>query len=519
MCEQRVSNGMWCWYIRGLFMRAGKVCAFFLGILLGGSTFCMAKSAPDSIGVDASTFAAVGTNATPLWLRANQQGLISAQPLNAGLMMRAAAHHKMGKHHIISFRFSPVIYSGQKFFNTNTYAEYGFGAFRVTAGAKHLNNDLENDSLASGGFGLSRNARPIPGVQLGIYKYAPIPFTAKWVSVRGWLKHGLLWDDRFTKKPMLHEKHLGLKIGPAKFHGTVNLYHYAIWNGVHPEKGQFPERWEDYWRVFRGKNADHSYWRSWRIRNEFNALGSHIGVGNVGLRALIGKHSFAASFEKIAEDKGGVLIPENNKDFKLTLSWKHERENVNLQALVEIMRTDWQSGPGIPDSNDRHTTNYGYEYGGRDDYYNNGNYKSGWTYHGAILGNPLFLTDDDAREAMDIDINDYGRFIVNNRLRALHIGFSVRIPKRRVGFKVRSTLSRNYGTYTGLNGGRYEWGSMDDNWSDDSYPFNNVLNQSCNSLEIQYGIKRSQVRAMVGIDLGEMYNTAGFLVQYTFRIR
>lgn len=508
-------------YIRGSLMSIVKVCVFLLGIMVGGHNFCVAKSAPDSIELEFGAFTSFSSVATPLWLRSNQQGLVSAQPKNAGVMARLALQNEWGKRHSVSLQFSPVLTSSQSFFNTNTYAEYGFGVLRATVGAKHLNNDIENDSLATGSFGLSRNAKPVPGLQLGIYEYTEVPFTGKWVSIRGWLKHGLFWDNRFIEKPMLHEKHAGLRIGRSKLQASFNLYHYAAWNGVHPaaDKGAYPGRWQDYWRVFRGKSADYSYYRSWRFTNEFNALGNHIGVGNVGLKALAGKHSFEVCYEKMAEDKGGFLEPSNNKDFKLTLNWKHKGKKTHLQALVEFIKTDWQSGPGIPDSNKRTPDNFGYEYGGRDDYYNNGNYRSGWTHHGTILGSPLFLTNDDAKATMNVDINDYNRHIINNRVRAFHMGFSVAFPQKNIGLKARSTFSRNYGTYTGLNGGRYEWGSRDENWSDHSYPFNSVLKQSYHSLEINYQMGRSAFQTLVGIDLGDMYNTAGFLVQYTYRIR
>ena len=62
------------------------------------------------------------------------------------------------------------------------------------------------------------------------------------------------------------------------------------------------------------------------------------------------------------------------------------------KVYFEYLQTKWQSGPGVPDAIGTVTTseeNQGYKFGGRDDYYNNWLYRSGWTYNGKIFKQPF----------------------------------------------------------------------------------------------------------------------------------
>lgn len=432
---------------------------------------------------------------------------------NQAQIFAEASAIKTRKKHSIALLASPYLNLNGRLRFRELQAKYQFGRLGLLIGKAPTQNEFGNNALSTGAFGLSHNALPIPGIQAGFMEYTSVPFTKDWVKIRGWIKHGYLWDDRYAINPWLHEKHGSLKIGTDHLAISGSIYHYAIWNGEHPEKGQFPNRWHDYWLVFRGKNADYEYWRSYDFKNEFNALGSHVGMGNVMLHGSFGQHDLHFRFEKVAEDGSG--LSSRNKDYKWSTGWTYSGATKKLQLVFESFRTDVQSGPGIPDSN--RVFNYGYTYGGRDDYYNNGNYKSGWTHHGTIIGTPLFMTKTEADQVFETPVNSYTRFIVNNRVLGWHAAAQLQWTKD-LHFSVHYTRTQNLGTYTGLNGGRYLWGSRDSTWSDPDYPFNEPLFQNYAALALNYTLNKSTINVRLAHDFGDMYRATGVFFKYSYQL-
>lgn len=454
----------------------------------------------------------LNTGVAPFWARAQQNGLVGFEGNQVQLFAEASAQ-KTHKKHRVEVQASPYLNLNGKLRLRELQASYYYGQLGLQIGKAPTNNEFGNNELSTGAFGLGHNALPIPGIQAGFMNYTSVPFTKNWVKIRGWLKHGYFWDDRYAINPWLHEKHGSLRIGNNRFAVSGNIYHYAIWNGVHPDKGQFPNRWHDYWLVFRGKNADYEYWRSYNFRNEFNALGSHVGTGNIMLQANFGAHKFHFRYEKVAEDGSG--LSSRNEDYKWTAGWNYDGATKKLQLVFESFRTDVQSGPGIPDSNK--VFNYGYLYGGRDDYYNNGNYKNGWTHHGNIIGTPLFMTKAEADQVFDEPVNSYTRFIVNNRVLGWHLAARLQWNKQ-WQFSAHYTHTQNLGTYTGLNGGRYRWGSRDSNWSDPTYPFNQPLYQNYTALAATYSLPKATLELKTVYDFGDMYRSAGVFFKYSYQL-
>ena len=61
---------------------------------------------------------------------------------------------------------------------------------------------------------------------------------------------------------------------------------------------------------------------------------------------------------------------------------------------------------------------------GWDNYYNHYLYQSGWTNNGRVIGNPLFTLGTNKGRYSD------GRYIINNRFRAHHLGLQGQIFKK-----------------------------------------------------------------------------------------
>jgi hypothetical protein len=77
--------------------------------------------------------------------------------------------------------------------------------------------------------------------------------------------------------------------------------------------------------------------------------------------------------------------------------------------------------------------------GGCDDYFGNGEYKSGWTNHGRVIGCPLILPMAPGEDGICMDM-------ASTRLRAHHIGIKG-LAFKKVPYIFKSTYSRNYGKY------------------------------------------------------------------------
>jgi hypothetical protein len=78
--------------------------------------------------------------------------------------------------------------------------------------------------------------------------------------------------------------------------------------------------------------------------------------------------------------------------------------------------------------------------GGLDDYFNNGEYRSGWTYFGRTVGLPLMIPR--APEENGITMG-----YICNRVRAHHIG--IQGLAGTVSYSFKATYSSNWGRYSG----------------------------------------------------------------------
>ena len=78
--------------------------------------------------------------------------------------------------------------------------------------------------------------------------------------------------------------------------------------------------------------------------------------------------------------------------------------------------------------------------GGRDNYFNNGEYASGWTNYGRTMGLALMTP-------MPVGSDGVVLGIANNRIRAHHIGIAGKVA-RKVPYRLKATYSINYGNYT-----------------------------------------------------------------------
>ena len=77
--------------------------------------------------------------------------------------------------------------------------------------------------------------------------------------------------------------------------------------------------------------------------------------------------------------------------------------------------------------------------GGCDNYFGNGEYKSGWTNHGRVIGLPLILPNAPNADGIVTSV-------VNTRLRGHHVGVQG-VVMDSVPYVFKGTFTRNYGKY------------------------------------------------------------------------
>ena len=337
------------------------------------------------------------------------------------------------------------------------YLSAGWRMLHADIGLKPRQQELCDLSLTGGDIIMSGYARNLPGVNL----WSDWIYFEKghWVGIKGNFSHYQMLDNRYVKGTLVHNKSLAFKVALGrKVDLEAGLDHWVQWGGVSPDHGTLPHSWKDYWRVIfalpGGSDAPDG--------DRQNALGNHLGREYVRLRWRARKFVMTAQYDMPFEDGRGAIKIQNAPDGVYSLIFNlNDRGGFVTDVLYEYVHTTWQSG----DVHDRPATEeemtkvypdhvdaywqrpddfyYGrIVLGGMDTYFNSLDYKSGWTYHGRIIGLPLMTP-----EAVGEDGKVPG--VVNNRIRAHHVGLKGNAGMLPYCFK--ATYSSNWGNF-GMSG-------------------------------------------------------------------
>lgn len=129
----------------------------------------------------------------------------------------------------------------------------------------------------------------------------------------------------------------------------------------------------------------------------------------------------------------------NFPDGSNTIAFSFERKDRWVSDIVyefyyTMCQSGWRHDPEFDeDGNYIADESKGY-YKGCDDYFNNYEYQTGWTYFDRAICSPLFT------------VRPENPRIRNNRIKAHHVGLSGMFF-RKFPYKLMLTYSRNYGTY------------------------------------------------------------------------
>ncbi len=432
------------------------------------------------------------------------------------------------------------------------YFNLKYGSLKLILGKQEITFSQYSEELSSGSFFVSNNSRPIPRIGIGFYDYVDVPFTNGFLQVKGFLNQGILNDDRGlkgTNRPLLHEKIFYLKSNKLVVNPYFGLNHSALFGGKHPNGSNIPV---DYLSVFFGKGSKKV--GSDFIGEQTNVAGAHFGLFDFGFYSKIDNTTFQGYFQKPFTDKSGINgFFKNNHDHVFGLLIKNNKKGFIEELLYENVSTFYQGGEGIPDpkigdkvyfpGNEidmdqimfdvygievenigeeefwrfiRREENYGYNYGGRDNYYNNGLYFRGWSYHEKAIASPLFLTMSRIEKISPGFDNSYDLFFVNTRITAHHLGICGSF--KNISYMAKFTYTNNYGTHRGLNKGYDFWDSKNP-YSDYNYFFEYGLAQYYTALDLHYTLPKNNnlvLNLSLGADFGEMYNSFGCIAGITY---
>lgn len=395
---------------------------------------------------------------------------------------------------------------------SEAYAALNWKKFKLFGGRRRqVLGGIENNRLTTGSLALGSNSLPIPQVGLDL-DYFNLPLSNGYVKLKGGMSHGWFEKDRYISNSLLHQKYAKVLIDLDDLIGIKiysSLIHFAQYGGISPNGDRQPSSLNDFKKVFFGQGIQNPFGGT---QGESNAVGNHLGLTEWTWDQRLGNYRLQINYQKPFEDQGSMQYL-SFKDFLVGAKVVFPESSKITTIHFEWVRSVSQSGPGLPDATDEYQTredNFGYEIGGRDDYYNNWLYQSGWTYQNRILSNPLFLTYDWSLNFLPTFPN-YSNQVINNRIKAYHLGLILE-PSDKLSFKGMFTYSINYGTYAGLYEGRFAWNGIRTDPAFD-YPFLGGKRQFYSLIEAVYQstlLKQPiNLKGMFAFDSGELYQNYG----------
>lgn len=473
-------------------MKAIRLSFFCLAILFSTIDGMSQTDTPTifSYRVEAFGSAASGDN-TPFWQVSNRYGVV---PLEAGNgYLRAGAFYDglLGK----AFYWSAgadLVASAPRYRNVyvqQLYAEIGFQALVLSIGSKERYTSLWNKSLSSGDLVLSPNARPIPEINLSFPEFTVIPYTKGWLQMKFDFAAGRSFDtdylrdfaneeQQYNEKTLWHHKsgYLQLKDTRNRFplSFVFGLQHWAQWGGTstNPQIGKQPQSLKDFFKIVMGKEGGSGATEI----DIANALGSHSGSYDFKLGFTQHRWAAYAYHQRYLDDKSGMRL-QNGMDGLWGLQLDVNAFPWIRTFVMEYLETRNQSGPFhfIDFDHDAHPGRGG----GKDDYYNNGEYTTGVSYFNRGIGTPIVPSPE---------YNTDGVLgFRNNRVRAWHFGLEGALSPL-LDYRILITDMNSWGTH--------------------ERPFLNKKNGISGLLEVSYCHPRLHgwlFTGSLGIDRGSMY--------------
>ena len=396
-------------------------------------------------GAGSATGIVSSESEVPFWFYTNTSMRIG-EFTNAAVYGNVNSEFSWGNNNIFGTGVSLMLRDGveEEFQRENLFIEYKNNWLKASLGAKEREIYYNGLSATNGNMIWSVNARPMAGLILEANQ--PLRISNSFFLDWG-IAHYSLNDDRYVTDTRVHYKRLGLIVKINDKHQIRGqLQHFAQWAGTSPDFGELPNDFEAFVDVFFARSGGEEA----PPGEEQNSVGNHLGsyLLKYDLKTSIG--DFSAYHEHPFEDGSGTGF-KNFPDGVWAMTFSPSNKKIISHFLYEYMNTMKQSGTQ--------------DISGRDNYFNNTIYQSGWTYEGNIIGTPLYISDKSDNLP-----------VISNRVKSHHFGIMGTLKK--IDWVFKTTYSTSYGTY--------------------QYPFDTVQENWYNYVSFSYSTKKFGVISMHG---------------------
>ena len=395
----------------------------------------------------------------PLWLAANRYGWGSTIPNAAAVRAGIFGEVPIQQYgHLASgIEMSGAYHFASRLAIQQMYLDLGWKQLNLSLGMKERSPFLRSDlSLSSGTLVEDANARPVPQARLELTDYVSVPWTRKWLGLKGYVAYGKFTDSdwqedfvaigqRFVRGAYYHSKgamlrienqekrpwslELGLQMatqfGGAQYRKTASgdaQYEFGV-----------PIDWKTLVRVFWAMQGGGTS----TVADQLNAEGNTVG-------AWLGRFIYDFSNDWKLQVYAEHYFEDESEMFFQYGMWRDGLLGIDLtlpknrwvdRVVWEGLASDHQAGPIQYEWFD--ATFPGIQISACDNYYNHGFY-GGWQHWGLGMGHPLL--PGPAYNA------DHSIRFRSNRVRAHHIGISGS-PFRDWSYRVKISFARHWGTY------------------------------------------------------------------------
>jgi len=379
----------------------------------------------------------INKDKAPLWQTSNMHGIIPDE--NTFIAELEVYHTLYSKNknfqaHLGADIITSTSREEDNFFPSQLYLGLQYHKLLINIGIKHELTRYNGLSSTNGEIQWSNNARSMPGYNITFTDFLSLSdignlflkktkqnSSSKILFNLGFGDY-IANDDRYCgNKTLMHKDFFAIKIlASPKTEITCKMNRIIYWAGENKRLGKQPSGFKNYLRVIFQQNGGEDA----NISDQINKLGNTLGAYNINV-----KHTFnngkklSLYYSHIFEDKSGMRF-KNGTDGVWGLYLENDKPYAISHFIYEYINTTDQSGePGT-------------SFSAGDNYFNNGIYNSGHTYHKRTIGLPLMYPQTSKK-------GDICMGIRNNKIIAHHIGLDGSISK--IPYTFLLTLSHNKG--------------------------------------------------------------------------